>query len=53
MRVVRLAAELGDDEARRRLELGLARLRERAAAGNEYARRFFAEHPDWRQYLAE
>ena len=36
MRVVRLAAELGDDEARRRLELGLASLHERAAAGDEH-----------------
>ena len=42
MRVVRLAAELGDGGARRRLELGLARLRERAAAGNEYARQSLA-----------
>ena len=50
MRVVCLAAELGDDEARRWLELGLARLHERAAAGDEHARQFFAENPDWRQY---
>ena len=42
MRVVRLAAELGDGDARRRLELGLARLRERAAAGNEHARQSLA-----------
>ena len=48
MRVVRLAAELGDDAARRRLELGLARLRERADAGDEHARQFLAENPDWR-----
>lgn len=53
MKVVRLAAELGDAEARRRLEVWLARLRERAEAGDEYARQFLADHPDWRQFLAE
>ena len=35
MRVVRLAAELGDSGAQRRLERWLSRLRERAAAGDE------------------
>ena len=56
MDVRRLAAELGDDDARLSLEMGLSRLRERAAAGNEHARRSFAElagNPDWRQFLAE
>jgi len=56
MDVRRLAAELGDDDARLSLERGLARLRERAAAGNEHARRSLAElagNPDWRQFLAE
>src|SRR5262245_53509927 len=53
MRVVRLAAELGDHAARRRLQVWLARLRERAAAGNEHAQRFLADNPDWRQFRAE
>ena len=53
MRVVRLAAELGDDAARRRLQGWLARLRERAAAGDEHARQFLADNPDWQQLLAE
>jgi hypothetical protein len=52
MKVVRLAAELGDDTARRRLEMSLARLHERADAGDEHARQFLAENPDWRQFLA-
>jgi hypothetical protein len=43
MNARRLAAELGDDDARLSLERGLARLRERAAAGNEHARRSLAE----------
>jgi len=51
MRVVRLRAELGDDAARRTLEAWLARLRERAAAGDEHARGFLAENPDWQQFL--
>lgn len=38
MRVVRLAAELGDDAAQRHLERWLSRLRERAAAGDGHAR---------------
>ena len=50
MRVVRLAAELGDDAARRRLQAWLSRLRERADAGDEHAREFLAENPDWRQF---
>jgi hypothetical protein len=50
MRVVRLAAELGDDAARRRLQGWLSRLLERAAAGDEHARGFLAENPDWRQF---
>jgi hypothetical protein len=52
MRVVRLAAELGDDTARRRLQVWLSRLRERADAGDEHAQRFLAENPDWRQFRA-
>ena len=55
MNVRRLAAELGDDDARLSLERGLARLRERAAAGNEHARRSLAElagNPDWLPFLA-
>jgi hypothetical protein len=51
MRVVRLRAELGDDAARRALEVWLARLRDRAAAGDEHARGFLAENPDWQQFL--
>jgi hypothetical protein len=43
MGVVRLAAEFGDDGARRRLDRWLARVRERAAAGDQYAQRFLAE----------
>jgi hypothetical protein len=53
MRVVRLRAELGDDAARRTLEVWLARLRERAEAGDEHALGFLAENPDWQQLLAE
>jgi hypothetical protein len=53
MRVVRLAAELGDAGAQRHLERWLSRLRERAAAGDEYVQRFLAENPDWQQFLAE
>lgn len=48
MREVRLAAELGDEQAQRRLAGWLARLHERAAAGNEDALGFLAENPDWR-----
>jgi hypothetical protein len=46
LKVVRLAADLGDDDARRRLERSLGRLRERAEAGDGHARRFLAEWPD-------
>lgn len=53
MREVRLAAELGDEQARRHLAGWLARLRERAAAGNEHALQFLAENPDWRQLVAD
>jgi len=38
MEVVRLAADLGDDDARRRLARWLARLRERADGGDAHAR---------------
>jgi hypothetical protein len=51
MTVVRLAAELGDDAARRHLERWLSRLRQRAADGDEHARAFLAENPDWQQFL--
>jgi len=53
MRVVRLRAELGDENARRSLARWLAGLRERAAAGDEFAQGFLAENPDWRDYRAE
>jgi hypothetical protein len=53
MTEARLAAELGDAKARRRLGMWLARLRERAGAGDEHAREFLAENPDWRDYRAE
>jgi hypothetical protein len=43
LRVLRLAAELGDDQARRRVQASLARLRERAEAGDERTRRYLAE----------
>ena len=43
MRVVRVAAELGDEQARRRLERWLARLHERAEAGDEHTLRFLEE----------
>ncbi len=43
---VRLAADLGDDDARRHLERWLARLRERADAGDDHARQVLAEWPD-------
>ena len=46
MKMVRLAAELGDDEAQHRLEVWLARLHERAEGGDEHARRLLAEWPD-------
>ena len=51
--MARLQAELGDDKARRRLQRWLASLRERAAAGDEFAQGFLAENPDWRDFRAE
>jgi hypothetical protein len=45
--VLRLAAELGDPSAQRSVRRWVARLRDRAAAGNEHAREFLAENPDW------
>ena len=53
MRVARLAADLGDEAARRRLQRWLARLRGRAEAGDEHAQGFLAENPDWRGFRAE
>ncbi len=46
MKLVRLAADLGDEDAERRLELSLSRLRQRAAAGDEMARQVLAEWPE-------
>ena len=43
MREVRLAADLGDEAARGRLQRWLARLREHAEAGDEHAQGFLAE----------
>ncbi len=45
MGLLRLRAELGDEDAGRSLERWLARLRERATAGDEYARDLLAECP--------
>jgi DNA-binding FadR family transcriptional regulator len=45
VKLVRLAADLGDEEAERRLALWLDRMRERAAAGDEIARQVLAEWP--------
>jgi hypothetical protein len=45
VKLVRLAADLGDEEAERRLALWLDRMRERAAAGDEIARQILAEWP--------
>jgi hypothetical protein len=45
MEIVRLAAELGDDDARQRLARSLARLRERADSGDDHARQLLAEWP--------
>jgi hypothetical protein len=53
MREVRLAAEFGDEQARRRLRRWLAGLRERAAAGDEHAQGYLAENPDWRDFHPE
>jgi len=46
VKLLRLAADLGDEEAERRLALWLDRMRERAAAGDEIARQILAEGPD-------
>jgi hypothetical protein len=46
VKLVRLAADLGDEDAERRLERRLDRLRERAAAGDEIARQVLAEWPE-------
>jgi hypothetical protein len=53
MRVARPQAELGDGKALRRLQMWLARLRERAATGEEFAQGFLADNPDWRDFRAE
>ncbi len=44
--VLRLKADLGDDHARQILIHWLARMREQAQAGNEYAQRALAEWQD-------
>jgi hypothetical protein len=46
MNIVRLAADLGDDQAREHLERWLGRMRERSRDGDERARRVLAEWPD-------
>jgi len=46
LKLLRLAAELGDQDAQGRMERRLARLRERAAVGSEGARRELAEWGD-------
>jgi hypothetical protein len=46
MQVLRLKADLGDDHARQTLVRWLARMRERAQAGNKYAQRALAEWQD-------
>jgi len=43
MELVRLSADLGDDDARRRLAHWLARLRERASRGDDHSRQVLAE----------
>ena len=53
MRVARLQTELRDGKARRRLQVWLARLRERVEAGDEHALGFLAQNPDWRHFRAE
>lgn len=45
VKLVRLAADLGDQAAERQLALWLDRMRERAAAGDEIARQVLAEWP--------
>ena len=46
MEVLRLKADLGDDHSRQVLVRWLARVRERAQAGNEYAQRALGEWQD-------
>jgi hypothetical protein len=46
VKLMRLAAELGNEEAERRLARWLDRMRERAAAGDEIARQILAEGTD-------
>jgi hypothetical protein len=48
LKLVRLAADLGDQDAQRRVGRWLARLRERAAAGDEHARQDLAQWGDRR-----
>jgi hypothetical protein len=43
LELVRLSADQGDDDARRRLAHWLARLRERASEGDDHARQLLAE----------
>ncbi|MBO0833050.1 MAG: hypothetical protein J2P28_24185 [Actinobacteria bacterium] len=53
MRGTRLAAEFGDQAARRAIVRWLSRLRERAAARDVFAQQFLADNPDWRDYQPE
>ncbi len=46
MELVRVFADMGDDDARRQLARWLARLRERANGGDDHARQVLAEWPD-------
>jgi len=46
MKLARLAADLGDEHAERRVARWLDRMRERAASGDELARQMLAEWPD-------
>jgi hypothetical protein len=46
MNIVRLAADLGDDQAGEHLEWWLGRMRERARGGDDRARRVLADWPD-------
>jgi predicted NBD/HSP70 family sugar kinase len=45
VKLMGLAADLGDEEAERQLARWLDRMRERAAAGDEIARQILAEWP--------
>jgi hypothetical protein len=53
IKVIRPLADGGDQVAERFLQVWLSRLRERAAAGDEHARGFLAENPDWQQFRPE